>query len=202
MSQARSASVIVAAVAGAPDWVTADRYDVDARATFTPTVDQRRVLLRAVLAERFKFASHVETHDRPIYNLVLAGGRLSPGLRRVDVDCDVVDRRTLPRDVPALAGLDAPLCGYRVHADGSHLMLSGGLGLQRLSDLIAGRVGRPVFDRTGLTGYFAFRLEDDDGTDGASLFTALQEQLGLKLESSRGPVEILAIDHIERPTEN
>jgi uncharacterized protein (TIGR03435 family) len=83
------------------------------------------------------------------------------------------------------------------------MMTSGGRTLQSLADSLSPMAGRPVFDKTALAGYYAFTLEHAGlGTDDASLFTALPEQLGLKLEAARGPVEILAIDRIERPTEN
>ena len=62
--------------------------------------------------------------------------------------------------------------------------------------------GRPVLDKSGLTGYYAYTLEYTGTTDGVSIFTALQEQLGLKLEPARGPIDVVVIDHIERPTEN
>ena len=187
---------------GAPAWVTSERFDVDARATFEPTPDQERIMLRALLADRFKFVAHVETPERPIYNMVVAraDGRLGPQLRRIDIDCATYKRPTLARDQPAD---DPPPCSFRMSAGDTVTIISGGRTMQSLADSISSGAGRPVFDKTALAGYYAYRLEHAGvGTDGPSLFTAMQEQLGLKLEPTRGPVEILAIDRIERPTEN
>lgn len=186
----------------APDWVTSERFDIDARATFEPTRDQERMMLRALLADRFSFTGHMETPERPIYNLVVAraDGRLGPQLRRIDIDCATYKRPTPARDSPPD---EAPPCSFRMSAGDSVTIISGGRTMQSLADTISSDAGRPVFDRTGLDGYYAYKLEHGGArTDGVSLFTALQEQLGLKLEPARGPVEILAIDRIERPREN
>jgi uncharacterized protein (TIGR03435 family) len=75
--------------------------------------------------------------------------------------------------------------------------------MQSLADSISSLAGRPIVDKTGLTGYYAYTLENDGyDPNGLSIFTALQEQLGLKLESARGPIDVLIIDHIERPSED
>jgi uncharacterized protein (TIGR03435 family) len=190
---------------GAPAWVTSERFDVDARATFEPDADQQRIMLRALLADRFKFTAHVETPERPIYHLVVAraDGRLGPQIRRIDIDCATYKRPASPRDAPQAAADEAPPCSYRMSASQKVTFISGGRTMQLLADVISPMAGRPVFDKTALAGYYAFKLEfAEQGGDDATLFTALPEQLGLKLEPTRGPVEILAIDHIERPTEN
>lgn len=190
---------------GAPEWVTSERFDVEARATFAPSSDQGLMMLRALLADRFKFAAHVETPERPIYYLVVAraDGRLGPQLRRIDIDCATYKRPASPRDAPQAAADEAPPCSYRMSAGSTVTFISGGRTMQLLADVISPMAGRPVFDKTALPGYYAFKLDfDEQGRDHATLFAALPEQLGLKLEPTRGPVEILAIDHIERPTEN
>ena len=74
--------------------------------------------------------------------------------------------------------------------------------MQQLAELLTNAAGRPIVDKTGLAGYYAFTLEYVLGNEGVSVFTALQEQLGLKLEPARGPLDVVVIDRIERPTEN
>ncbi len=192
-------------VVGAPAWAVSDRFDVDARATFVPTVEQERLMLRALLADRFKLAAHYETQERPIYNLVVArgDGRLGPQLRHIEIDCATY-KRPVPSTGTAKPDVkDAPTCGYRLSGGSTTLsLMSGGRSMQGLADSISSYAGRPIFDKTGLTGYYAFTLEFMGGNDGVSIFTALQEQLGLKLEPARGPLDVVVIDHIERPTEN
>jgi len=159
-------------------------------------------MLRALLADRFKFAAHYETQQRPIYTLVLAraDGRLGPQLRHIDIDCATYKPDP---DASARTSADAPPCTFRVTGAQTSKMVSGGRTMQQLADSISNEAGRPIFDKTGLTGYYVFTLEDDGfNPNGLSIFTALQEQLGLKLESARGPVDVLVIDHIERPTED
>jgi uncharacterized protein (TIGR03435 family) len=185
---------------GAPGWVTSESFDIDARATFEPTPEQLQVMLRQLLADRFKLAAHYETPERPIYNLVIArsDGRLGPQLHHVDIDCEAYRRGAIVRP-PA----DPMPCSFRMSGGGSMTMVSGGRTMQSLADTLKGAAGRPVFDKTGLTGYYAFKLEyGGAGPDDLSVFTAVQEQLGLKLEAARGPVEVLVVDHIEHPTEN
>jgi uncharacterized protein (TIGR03435 family) len=191
-------------IVGAPAWVTSERFDVDARATFVPTVEQERQMLRALLAERFKLAAHYETQERPIYNLVIAraDGRAAPQLRRIDTDCTTY-KRPIAAAAPKPNPGEAVACGFRMSSGGTMLSLvSGGRSMESLSEIISGYAGRPILDKTGLTGYYAFTLEFSGVTDGESVFTALQEQLGLKLEPARGPLDVVVIDHIERPTEN
>ena len=182
---------------GAPDWVASEPYDVEARASFEPTIEEHRVMLRALLADRFKFAAHYETRERPIYNLVVArtDRRLGPRLRHV---ADTIDCATYkPKNA-----IDAPVCGARTRAGSTLTFTSGGLRMASLADMISTYAGRPIVDRTGLTGFFDLTLEFTPGPDGLSIFTALQEQLGLKLEPARGPLDVVVIERIERPTEN
>ena len=195
----------VSDLVGAPPWVASERFDVDARATFEPTPEQERMMLRALLADRFKLAAHYEVQERPIYNLVVARAdrRFGPQLRRIDLDCATYKPQIPTRGTPEPKAADIPTCGYRMSGASTTLTItSGGRNMQSLADAISNAAGRPIFDKTGLTGYYAFTLEFMGGTDGVSIFTALQEQLGLRLEPARGPVDVVVIDRIERPTEN
>jgi hypothetical protein len=103
---------------GAPAWVTSERFDIEARALFVPTPDQERIMLRALLADRFKLAAHFETPQRPIYHLVVAraDGRLGPQLRRIDIDCETYKRPTAGRDAPVTPSDEAPPCSFRMSA--------------------------------------------------------------------------------------
>jgi uncharacterized protein (TIGR03435 family) len=193
-------------IIGGPSWTGSQRYDVTARAgseLATLPADQlarlQPLLLQSLLEDRFKLKAHRETRNLPRYALILArkDGTLGPQLRRSSSDCGV--------DVSACATTARP-----------GLYSSGGTPISSLSNYLASAVVQQVVvDRTGLTGRFAIHLEwapDLSGTgrgdtaiqsvDTTSIFTALQEQLGLKLESERGPVDVVVIDHVERPTAN
>jgi uncharacterized protein (TIGR03435 family) len=183
-----------------------------------------QLMIRSLLAERFNLKVHREPKEVPIYSLVLAraDGRLGSGLTPSTVDCEAMAaaRRGggAPTDVPKPG--ERPQCGARV---GFGELTAGGQPLLELVSLLSANVGRSVVDRTGLTGRYDIHLRwtpdrvlqraagtaasepvrvngVDIDPNGPSIFTALQEQLGLKLESERGTVEALVIDHIERPT--
>jgi uncharacterized protein (TIGR03435 family) len=182
-----------------------------------------QLMIRALLEDRFKLKVHREPREVPIYSLVLArpDGRLGSGLTVSTVDCEalVAARRSggPPPDVPKPG--ERPQCGARV---GFGELTAGGQPLLELVSLLSATVGRSVVDRTGLTGRYDITLRwtpdrvlqrgvgaaagdpirvngVDIDPNGPSIFTAIQEQLGLKLESERGTVEALVIDHIERP---
>jgi len=201
-------------VIGAPAWVNSDRYDIAAKAEGEVTVGQMEAMLRALLADRFKLVVRVESREQEVYALALArtDRRLGPELRLATLDCAqfVELRPASGSNLPPRAN-GAPPCG--LSADGRKLY-SGGLTMAQLARNISSAAGRVVIDKTGLNGYYEFTLEyaarpnnvaglpDDPGDNRPSLFTALQEQLGLKLESQRAPVDVLVIERIERPTED
>jgi uncharacterized protein (TIGR03435 family) len=201
-------------LSGGPAWLSADRYDVQAKVDDATVqkldalvADQRpdymKSMLRSLLAERFNLKVSREVRDLPVYALVVAKGG--------------------PKLVLSLAP---------DKKQGDHVMTSGGLieciGMPTavLADTLSRELHRKVIDQTGLGGKYDFELrwtpdqssvaapirpdglgpETDSPTSsvgsGASIFTALQEQLGLKLESTKGPVDVVVINHIERPSEN
>jgi len=178
--------------AGGPGWIESEHYDITAKAAGNPTREQLQLMLRSLLADRFKLVVHKETRDLPAFALVLArrDGKLGPSLRRSDADCSPGNQEKAPPGA----------CGFRI---GDGALMGRGATIGRLAaELIL--TGRLVVDRTGLTGAFDMDLKwtpDELGTH-ADLFTALQEQLGLKLEAIRAPVEVIVIDSAEKPSEN
>lgn len=213
-------------IIGGPGWMTSDRFDVTAKAEgdFQPgpagPPSQVPQMIRALLADRFKLVAHEETRDQPIYVLRLdrQDGKLGPQLHPSTVDC--VALRGANRGGPPPGPPDfgkAPQCGAMM-APGR--MMSGGMPILTLATSLSRLVGRVVVDKTGLTGNYdaTFEFTPDQSqlppggignlppgvpappVDGPSLFTALKEQLGLKLDSDHGPVRVLVIDSIEPPT--
>lgn len=194
---------------GAPEWVTSEAYDVNAKADGNPTRDQIRLMLRTLLAERLKLAVHQETREHPVYALVTArsDGRTPPALIRSTIDCDAVsaarrEGRTL--DVRAPANGVAPCTWNASFGPDGVTLRFGGLSLSRLGESVGQQDGRVVIDRSGLAGGYEFTLtyspQPTPDDDRPSLFTALEEQLGLKLIPEHAPLPTLVIDYIERPT--
>jgi uncharacterized protein (TIGR03435 family) len=166
-----------------------------------------------MFAERMKLRAHVEERERDIFALVVArsDGRLGPKLKPSSLDCGPRPPGSPPPPPPTFAEADAQgRCGGLY---GQGLIVSGGLQLDTFVRSVSGLAGRQVINRTGLEGFYALTLRyatspeagvgnyppDDNIPD---FFTALQEQLGLKLQSEKMRVPIFVIDHIERPTEN
>lgn len=209
-------------IVGGPNWIASDRFDIVAKAPegITTGPEQIRPMLRALLADRFKLVTHNETREMPIYSLVLAraDGKFGPKLSAAKVDCEArfsaARRGGPPPEFPAPG---QPMeCGFMM---GPGNMNVGGMPMLELARALSPMVGRIVVDKTGLKGRYDFQLTYaaegrgfGPGPGGAepppvdpntpSLFTAVQEQLGLKLESERGPVDVVVIDRVEQPTED
>jgi uncharacterized protein (TIGR03435 family) len=213
-----------------PAWVTDTHYDIEARAAAGATKDQMRLMMQSLLAERFKLAVRKETRQAPVFAMTLEkSGALGPQLRRHPAT-DTCAMTVFPD--AAGAGADAekiqtlPIaCGMIARlppsVPGRHRIGGRNVTLAMLAESLPAQTGlvvfpRPVIDRTGLIGMFDFSLEWAEDTtgdmvvgpnaqgevSGPPIAQALRQQLGLKLEPTKGPVELLAIDRVERPAEN
>ena len=153
-------------------------------------------MLQSLLAERFKLAVHREVKELPIFNLAAAKGGLK--IR------PIVDGNCLPANPQVHVPPSPKNCGGS--SWGRTLMHVAGSTMPDIAQMLSTIVGRTVVDKTGAAGLYRVDLEFADETappsDVPSLYTALQEQLGLKLDSAKGPVEVLVIDHAEKPSEN
>jgi uncharacterized protein (TIGR03435 family) len=187
-------------ILGLPGWADTTTFDLEARSDDSADAEmgklppeearqQKLAMLQALLAERFKLVTHIESRELPIYQLVVAkgGAKLKPN----------------PGGNSFGTGRNT------IHVQG------GDDSLAILADKLADAVGRVVVNQTGMTGQFDMRLawtpEDQpppmlngapDPNPPPDIFTAIQEQLGLKLEPGKGPVPVLVVDHVERPSEN
>ncbi len=181
-----------------PDWLATERFDVNAKTPpeLAATKDPRlrdalfRGGMQALMAERFKLAAHRETRTMPAYALTVARSGLK--VHPVESDGSANENTTKGK------------------------LTATGFSMERMADWLARRVDRPVVDKTGVAGAFNFRLEyapeqnSSTTAEGAapaesapSIFTAIQEQLGLRLAPQQLPVEIVVVDRLERtPTEN
>jgi uncharacterized protein (TIGR03435 family) len=213
-------------IVGGPGWIGSDRFDIVAKAEGNPAPTPPtgppgpiEMMMRSLLEERFMLAVHNETREMPIYALTLArsDGRLGPQLKKSEVDCAALmgaRGRGGPPQAP-FPVTERPMCGIRI---GPGTMAAGAVSLTQLGMTISNFVQRTVVDKTGLAGTFDIDLTwtpdqlpqgppppgapplPPIDPNGPSIFTALQEQLGLKLESQRGSVEVLVIDRVEPPT--
>jgi uncharacterized protein (TIGR03435 family) len=207
-------------IAGGPPWIKTDGYNIEAKPAANTDQKQMWLMLQALLADRFKLKLHRETRELPVYDLTATKG--GPRLPKpASGPCTEVFTGPPPKPGEPRP---APPCGPGIQASGTGLSMRGlNLSTAKFADFLGTLIGRAVVDKTGFTGKFDLRLDfalddaiaglpfhrgpDDadqpaDATGRPSIFTAIQEQLGLKLESSKGPVEVLVIDHAERPTEN
>ena len=177
-------------VVGAPPWLRSERYDITAQTGAgvgeTASLIAMRPFLRSLLEERFTLRTHRDRRELPVYALVRSRpNALGPRLALSTVDCSK----------------DGAPCRFQGGPVGR--IKSDALTSDILMQLLANASGRIVVDRTGLKGPFAIDLEwsqDQTASDKPSIFTAVQEQLGLKLEATRAPADVLVIDSVDRPT--
>jgi uncharacterized protein (TIGR03435 family) len=199
-------------IVGGPDWIDSARFDIQARAGKEITPSEAFRMLRSLLEDDFELRTHEETRRLPVFSLVVAPGRErgDSRLTRSDVDCDAAARRG-DRSLFEAAVDGRIRCGGRAT---SGAITAGAMDMKTFARLLSGFSGRIVQDGTKLSGGFDFRLEwtpdivapaenaapaDRPDAGGVSLFTAVQEQLGLKLTPGNGPVNVLVIDAVRRP---
>lgn len=205
-------------VTGGPAWIDSDLYDIDAKAERPPTpspqfanLQWRR--LQTLLHNRFNLTIHRETKELPVYELMVAKG----GLKAQPATC--IQRITGDTNI-APDKKQSDYCGPAGFGKGR--IEASGAAMAFLAYMLSNELSRPVVDKTGLHGDFQIHLAYAPDAPAASLgapgprpadaaatvdlgpdiFTAMQEQLGLKLQPAKGPVEVLVIDHVEKPTEN
>jgi uncharacterized protein (TIGR03435 family) len=198
-------------IIGLPEWVKSSRFDIEAKVApeDAPKLKglsfaQRKTMVVELLVDRFGLKYHRETRDLPVYELVIAKGgvKMQPAKEQ-----DPANTRHL------------------MMFGGPGKIESTAMKVENLAHTLSGQIGRTVVDKTGLTGNYDFTLnwtpdqptpgmapggdgspapntDAADNSGGPSLFTALEEQLGLKLESAKGPEEVIVIDHIEQPSAN
>jgi uncharacterized protein (TIGR03435 family) len=182
-------------VLGGPSWIDGDRWDISAAVggQDKSTSDATRTMMQALLADRFKLVAHTETRETPIYALVMARPDRQPGpqLHASAIECSIQSTN----------------CGSRTSQG---MIISTAQTMADTAVNLTQFAGRRVVDKTEMKGRFDFTLvwAPEGGAaltntvDGGSLFTALQDQLGLKLESERGPVEVVVIDSVQRAMED
>ena len=221
-------------IVGAPGWIDTERYSIAAKVPEGVPPAATSVMLVNLLKDRFHLATHLETREQPIFNLVFAraDGRLGPDLKATSAECQAtlaeriavakaaVAGRGGPPPLPqSFPGPNEPLpCGFGRLTPG--FVAVSGRTISQFVTTLSDLARRPVIDKTGLTGMYDFALKFAPETagiagpigllpvapppavdpDAPNLYTAVQEQLGLKLESARGPVEVVVIDKFEKPT--
>ena len=189
------------AISGGPDWMDSDHYDILALTPGEkrPSHDEQMAMLRTLLADRFQLTFHRESKEFSIYELQIAKGGVKPGLR---------ESKAAPSDPPQLISTVYP---QKLVLPARNATMTDFVSLLQRAVL-----DRPVVDKTGLTGRYDFDLEwaPDETQFGGDVpvapadapsppfFTAIQQQLGLKLEATRGPIEALVVDKAERPSAN
>ena len=204
-------------VSGGPAWAASERFDLLARVSGEHVLDsdgvprQTLALLKAFLSERFKLKVHEEDRDRPVYALTPAGtdGVLGPKARKSDIDCGAVMRGERPALLPG----QGPPCGFKTPPG---RLFANTFTMPAIASLLSRHLDRPVIDRTRLPGRFDIELEAAEikaapdykpgpsdlalpPAAGPSIFVAVREQLGLKLEPVDAPLAVIVIDQAERP---
>jgi uncharacterized protein (TIGR03435 family) len=208
-------------IVGGPSWIDSDRFDLVATMSLPPQVDSSGLptgliaMLRTLIEERFRLRTHNERREGDLYALTFARSDKKPGAGlRPAPDLCAATMKEITGATPPPQRRGPPPCSF---GGPPGKLIGTGVTIAMFSNVLAGNVGRPVVDRTALPGSFDIELTFDPASTaqappGAppgplplddskpSIFTALQEQLGLKLESTRGPIDVLVVDQAKPPT--
>jgi uncharacterized protein (TIGR03435 family) len=203
-------------VLGGPGWAASERYDINAKTATGATFEQMKPMIQALLEDRFHLALHPENRELPVYELTTAKG----GVKLQASQAGSCVTRDSAFGLPATGQKPPDFCGNMTMSPRS--IAGNGISMQQIATALSNALRRTVVDKTGLTGVFDVHVEwtADQSTPGllapglapvaneppadagGSLFTVIQEQLGLRLQSGKAPVEVLVIDHAERPGAN
>jgi len=199
-------------MSGTPDWASTERFDIVAKSNHPITGDEKRAMLRTLLEDRFRLKTHRETREGRILALAMARADREPGANLVQTtqDCGAAlgARRESPAPMPRRPGAPPPCTA----STSLNRFRASVIEIRSFAAWLGMAIQETVVDQTGLSGWFdidltfssesASRVPPDALTaaSATSIDAPLQDQLGLKLEPTRGPIEVLVIDHVERPT--
>ena len=204
-----------------PRWIESDRFAIEARTNGIPTKDQVRLMMQSLLADRFQLKVHFETQETAVLALTLAKpGKPGPKLRPHSEGPPCDDPEAAPaKGGKAGAGVFPDTCEEQALIVRGRQAMAGSRNttMDQLAEVLSGlgRLGRPVVDRTGITGRIDYRMDfvgepnpmappdaNAPPDPGPTFMDALHEQLGLKLEPTKTPLRVLVIESVNRPTEN
>ncbi len=217
-------------IIGGPNWIESERYDIEAKAPEGAPPNQLQPMIQNMLEDRFKLKAHKETRDQPVYELTVLRSGLKMKLSADQTPPVLVAPPPLPNrgagqrgPIPGLGAGPRPrgTQGFTI-SNGRFVFEGSASTLPAIINAIQQRVDRPIIDKTGLSGLFDIKLEWSPGVEapplpfgpppadapppppgeGPTIFSALQEQLGLRLEGAKGPVDVLVIDSVQKPSEN
>jgi len=193
-------------IIGIPNWGKTDRYDIEARYESRDQPAPRlNLLLQGLLRERFGLVAHTEKREFPVFLLKTQAtdGKPGRGLKPSKANCEDTAAANSARESQVRAANGAPLCGAIERPDA---FIAGGVTMDTLARSLRIPAGRDVVNKTGLLGFWDFGVEfapaGDTTGEKPSVFTAVKDELDLKLESGTAPLDVLVIDSVARPTPN
>ena len=199
---------------GGPDWIESEFWEIEAKSLSPATLDEMRLMVKALLAERFKLRTHVESREMSVLDLRVARREGKLGPNATTPNCTPIGARAIESLREAGEIACGPSSTFGIALDGTTSHRLNGVTMSRFARYLEPLTGRVVRDRTGVSGAFDIRLRyavDVSHIPSARppslmtappLPTALEEQLGLKLKSTKGSVDVLVIESVARPTEN